>query len=174
MIRNVAIAGLLGVALLFTAACGGSDDPTPATSSDSSSAPSSSSGSGSTAPSGVLPGNVAGVFGLSDCFEAAMAVSTAMGLAFGMSGMGGEDLKGLDEEFRRARDAAPDQIARDLDTLAEIFREIGLEIEKSGWKPDGNQVPPASVMAAFQAFDSEAFNKAAERVGDWFDNSCAN
>lgn len=162
MKRSAGIVGLLILGTALLAACGeespaATATPPPASSDDR-----------------AVPPLASGVFDRDDCMQAAIAVSSAIGLAFGMGTVSPDELKRLDEEFERARDAAPDQIARDLQVMADAFREIGLEIERSGWNPQASQVPPASVMRAFEAFNSDAFSQASERVTGWFDGSCAN
>jgi hypothetical protein len=89
----------------------------------------------------------------------------------------------VDESFQSSLDqleaiaeAAPDEIADDLQTIAEAYGVIAEIFTSSGWDPASGTAPPPEVIAELQQasdqLQSDEVQAAVENVNAWFANGC--
>ena len=167
--RKMRVRATLAVALvvllaLVAAGCGGGDDDDDAT----------PAGTSEEAPGGDA-GSVAGAFGSAECQRAAIAMGQAMASAAGASAGGTDFTEGFESaaaQLEAAKEAAPDDIADAIETLAAAFAEVGEKLEGIDYVP-GEGPPPEEWIEAFSVFEDEEYQAASTDVSAWFEGECS-
>jgi hypothetical protein len=170
--------------LLLVAACGGSDDPdagdadTTAAAADTTVAVADTVATDDTVPADDADagagGDAADFFTPETCLDLAMAFSQAASM--GMTGTGGSPEDSA-QALQELADAAPSEIADDLDTLATAFGEFARTLTEAGvdFSDPASFSDPAVQQAlteASQSFDTDAINEASTRVSDYISAEC--
>ncbi|MGH2709619.1 MAG: hypothetical protein ACRDH9_00230 [Actinomycetota bacterium] len=151
------ISATLVVIVLSLAACGGD----------------SGSGDGGTAQGGGSVGPVDAV----RCAEVAAALASAtVGATQALAGAAGGEFAGSIETLDQFAGEAPDEIAADMQVLAEGYAAVAAALEGADFDPASGQPPPPEVIAQLQAageaLNTTEFQEANARVNDWFATEC--
>lgn len=169
-------------ASLLLVACGG-DDPDEADDSGGGAMTSNPTSTESVATSTPSPtsatteagsGGGGGVTGFPSqaCQDAALATSDVFDIMTPGGSITDEDLGEYQQALERARANAPSEIRDDLEVFGDLWTRLREVIADSNWDPASGQIPPASVLAAFQEFDTPEIEAAAESLGEWFAENC--
>jgi hypothetical protein len=186
MIRTTGTALVL-VAVLSLVACGGGGDDEDASGDAGTTAAATASAAPATTPaaaptaaataggSGSGGGDAAlSFFTSAECRNTTLAMAQALSFASPTGTAAGEDpFEVLADALDAARDAAPDDIKNDLETLAAGFAAFATAIEDAGgWNPASGQLPPPAVMQALESLDTPEFTTAGDNVTAWFEENC--
>jgi hypothetical protein len=195
-LRRIGAVAFSALLLTGLAACGdddgGSDDAgvnledadnggTDTTSSDESSSDDSSSGDSSSDDSSSGDSNdagdvISGAFsdGCGDFANAYSALLAAAGGAFA-----GEDSSDAEEVLQQAIDDAPDEIADDIQTIADAYDEYIQALEDSGIDfSDPSSIDPSDIdnleelASAAEIFNDSDFQEASNNLNDFVANNC--
>ncbi|MGH2637649.1 MAG: hypothetical protein ACRDHU_16085, partial [Actinomycetota bacterium] len=111
-----------------------------------------------------------------ECAEVAAALAAAaQGTSAAVSGST-DDLDDAVQQMEAFADAAPEEIADALATIAEGYRAVAEVFANAGFDPASGEVPPPEVIAeleqATQDLNSEEFQAAVEQVNAYFQGGC--
>jgi hypothetical protein len=176
MTRPTGLALVAAIAILI-AACGGgdeddagSDSATTTTAATATTTAATADGSGSGGGDAALS-----FFTNAECRNTTLAMAQALSFASPTGTAAGEDpFVELADALDAARDAAPDDIKSDLETLASAFAVLATAIEDAGgWNPASGQIPSAEVIQALERLDTPEFTTAGDNVTAWFEENCS-
>ncbi|MGQ0825672.1 MAG: hypothetical protein ACT4OX_11730 [Actinomycetota bacterium] len=108
-----------------------------------------------------------------DCVEASLAMAGAMSGAFTGEAIGDDESL---EQFRELADNAPDEIADDLQTLADALGEYYEALADAGVDLGSGDTPDADDIAALtelgESLNTEEVQAASDNVSTWFEEGC--
>ena len=156
MRRALAISATLVLALSLSA-CGG-DDP-------------------AVTEAPEIPGTNVGAVDAVRCAEVSAALASASaGATQALTGSVGADFAQQTETLEQFASEAPDEIAADLQVIADGYAAVAQALEGSVFDPASGQVPPPEVLAeleaASQALSTPEFQAALQKVSTWFATEC--
>ena len=162
------VLGALAVAL---SGCGGSADASDSTTSGSKKTTTTEAerkGSGGAAPEGASPECEK----LLAAFEGVNSEELASSLTEG--GNPSEQFQQVADAMQAAQENAPEQIAGDLQTLADSYQQLASSADQIDWKGIAENDPAASAAAGelMQGFASQELADAGQRVSDWLNEHC--
>jgi hypothetical protein len=161
---------LLFVALaLIAAGCGGSDDESSAADETTIEETTAAEETTDETTTDDDADDVAGILADEDCLALAAAGAT-FAQAFTGQGISEEQREAFDELASKV----PDEIATDVQTLAEAYAQIADELQdvglQAGATPSAQQL--AELQAALASVDQEGVSAASERISAWADDNC--
>ncbi len=175
--KVVRLGGLLG-AVFVLAACGTGTTTAPPPETTTVELDTTTSEPATTASSSAEDAASAGFLAVGGCYEASVAVSAAMStaLAGSLAELGIEAETSPEVDLARLAADAPEEIADDLTTVANVLGAYYETLAAAGVDlSDPATLTPEAVAAieeAAAALDTPEFQDASNRITAWFEENC--
>ncbi|HEU0248423.1 MAG TPA: hypothetical protein VFR38_15210 [Gaiellaceae bacterium] len=122
-----------------------------------------------TTTDGTTP-DLSGVFADEDCLALVAAIASFSQAFAGVTSSSEET-----RAFQELADKVPDEIAADVQVLAEAYDEYAAELQDIGIEPGATPTAEQlqQLQAALASFDQDAVSEASQRLSTWAQTNCS-